>query len=176
VSPAQAAPMPANPGRLAKIHQLLDSYHFAESIEQDRVICIQQSLNGVFSPESVAKEKGRYRGFKPGTAAWPKVLVAYKVYLEKYCSYYDPKTLEQSYMEFYDSRLSDADLDAYLAFQKTPAAQHMAAAQHDALAFLAAALKKASDPVVKAADDDFTKSLSVLCDQQPWYSEIFCFQ
>lgn len=173
---AQAAASAPSPSKLAKLHEMLDAMHFSETIKQDRAICVQEYVTGVFSPEKVAKDKGNFRGFKPGTPEWPKVLAAYQVYAEKSCSYYVPERLEPPYIEFYNARLSESDLDAYLAFQKTPAAQHMTAAMHDAVAFLADAFKNISEPVLKDANDQLTNSLRDVCSCEPWYKRIFCYQ
>lgn len=170
----QATPGPS-PSKLAKLHEMLDSMHFSETITQDRAICVQEYVTGVFSPEKVAKDKGNFRGFKPDTPEWPKVIAAYKAFAEKSCSYYVPERFEQPYIQFYDSRLSESDLDAYLAFQKTPAALHMAAATHDAVAFLADAFKNISEPVLKDANDQLTASLQNICTCEPWYKKIFCY-
>ena len=104
---AQAAPAPS-PSKLAKLHEMLKDMHLSETITQDRSICIHETLTGVFSPKKVAEDKGNFRGFKPGTPEWPKVLAAYKAYAERSCSYYVPQHIEKVYVS---KRINGVRLD-----------------------------------------------------------------
>ena len=113
----QAAPAPSA-SKLAKLHELMEIYHFTESVEQDRALCLQEYQTGAFTPDKIAKDKGNFRGFKPGTPEWPKVLAAYKAFGEKSCSYYDLDRIAQAYIQFYGSRLSESDLNAFLGLRK----------------------------------------------------------
>ena len=173
-SSAWADPPAPSATKLAKIHQLLELSHFADSVDKGRAICVGQMLDGLYAPDNYARDHGNYRGFKPGTPEWPKVVAAFKLYADNACSYYVTENLEPSYIRYYDSVLSEADLDAYLAFEKTPAAQHMIAAQAGAQDVWAAAIKEAGELVAKAADEKFAQSLSAICQDQPWYQSIFC--
>lgn len=168
---AQAAP---SASKLAKLRALMEVTHFDESIEHQRSLCVQSFMTGMYTPDKVAGERGDYRGFKPGTPEWPKVLAAYKAFSEKSCSYYTVADYEQAYIEFYDSKMSESDLDAYLTFEKTPAAQHMVAAAHDEQVYFADVFKRLSEPVYRAANDQMAADLKAICDDEPLYGRLSC--
>lgn len=170
---AQAAP-PPSPSKVAKLHELMQLIHFDESIEREKSLCFQRFMTGMFTPDKVAQEKGSYRGFKPGTPEWPKVLAAYKAFSERSCSYYTVADFEQAYIEFFGSKMSEADLDAYLAFEKTPAAQHMVAAENEQQAYFSSVDKRLSEPVYKDASDQMTASLKAICDDESLIDKLSC--
>ena len=169
----QAAPAPS-PSKLTKLHELMEINHFAESIEQDKALCLQTYQTGVYTPDKVAQDKGNFRGFKPDTPEWPKVLAAYKAYGEKSCSYYDLDRIAQAYIQFYDSRLSESDLDAFLAFERSPAGQHMTAVSLDAESYFAGVYRSLGEPVLKAAGDQLTASLKAICSDESWTERLSC--
>ncbi len=171
---AQAAPPAPSPSKLAKLHELMEINHFSESIAQYRAVCLKQYQTGIYTPDKVAQEKGNYRSFKPGTPEWPKVLAAYEVYSEQSCSYYDQDRIAQAYIQFYDSRLSESDLDAYLAFEKSPAGQHMTAVGLDAEKYFSGVYRELGEPVLKAAGDQFATALRDICDDESWFEKLSC--
>lgn len=173
--PQTAAPAP-NAAKLQKVRELMDTFRIAETITQERTVCIQEAMTGPFSPEKWAAEKGNYRGFKPGSAEWPRVLAAYETSTKHACSYLTPERVMPAYIQFYDERLTEADIDSYLAFQKTPAAQHMNAARADAVVYLSQLQVEISEPILKAANDQLAANLEAICDDMPWYRRLFCHQ
>jgi hypothetical protein len=167
--------MPAvSPAKVAKIRLLMASFHVVESLDHEKELCIQNFQTNMYSPDKVAAAKGNFRGFKPGTPQWPEVLEAYKTFSAQSCSYYVPELFEQAYVKFYASRLSEADIDAYLAFQKTPAAQHMLATQQDSEAYFSAFQKVISEPAYKKASDQLGASLARVCGEEPTYERAAC--
>jgi hypothetical protein len=175
---ALAVPPPAatavSPAMVAKVRELMTSFHVTESLNHEKDLCVQNVETNMYTPDKVAAAKGNFRGFKPGTPEWPKVLEAYKAYSAQMCSYYDPDVYEQAYIRFYASRLSEADIDAYLAFEKTPAAQHMLATQQDSEAYFSAFQKQISEPAYRKAGDQLSASLGQICDGEPIYERAFC--
>ena len=149
-----------------KLNELLELTRFDQAYAISKKGCIDATMNGPFSPASIAERDGQYYGFTAKSGAWPAVLRAFERYASASCS---PMTLAETrerYREFYGSRISEKDLDSLLRFLRSSSGRAFLRVQDEFLRTLGDDTQRLSLAAAAEAQVTLDRELTKLQEQQ----------
>ena len=115
---AQSSACPAADARCEKLERLIEFLRYGDSIARLKKACAD--ARKTFHPDVWVKtEPEAFFGLNPSSGEWPLVVQSFELYVQEACGDPPAAALLQKYRDAWNKRLSDAQLEAALAFFNT---------------------------------------------------------
>ena len=141
-----------------KMKRLAEVEKVSESMTDYKNACLEKVKQ--FDPNQlVISQPDMFAGVRPNSKHWPKVVAAFKDYVNTSCNFISEKDYLAEYVRTYSPLLDEKSLDAILKFYATPQGKAYLKASHAGQFKLQSYLVKKQTDKTKAAMDVYANKL-----------------
>ena len=161
---AYGAECPEADTRCKKASALVETLGYQDSIKTFQDACLEQAKT--FSPDVLTqKDPKLFWDITPNSPKWPKVVRAYEDYKLEYCGDAMYPLLLSAYRDAWAKHLNDRELDAALAFLRSPNGHGFARAVPNIYKTVTHSVLPAFDELGQKAYLRYAKRLRAIADE-----------